>query len=82
MNKNNEISNRTLSIPKPDELKIMKLQIEPKVCLKVVWGFVKCSYVGSHIDLWFITVFQTCGQSYKQFTIVNYDTRVVIWANL
>ena len=24
----------------------------------------------------------TCGQSYKHFTIVNYDSRVVIWANL
>ena len=25
---------------------------------------------------------EPCGQSYKQFTIVNYDSRVVIWANL
>ena len=24
----------------------------------------------------------TSGQSYKQFTIVNYSSRVVIWANL
>ena len=22
---------------------------------------------------------ETCGQSYKQFTLVNYDYRVVIW---
>ena len=26
-----------------------------------------------------LTVFITCGQSYKGLTIVNYDSRVVIW---
>ena len=29
------------------------------------WGKNHCTYV--------------CGQSYKQFTLVNYDSRVVIW---
>ena len=25
-------------------------------------------------------IFLTCGQSYKHLTLVNYDSRVVIWA--
>ena len=38
--------------------------------------FILVTYL-SGLHLWE----KTCGQSYKHFTLVNYNSRVVIWGN-
>ena len=50
----------------------------------LIWqiGLKPCLWLAWFLMLSKGCMLETCGQSYNHFTIVNYDSRVVIWANL